>query len=153
MGRLLDLVASRAGHAECNVVGNRCAEEKRFLRNETDSAAEHCERQIPDINPIDEHRSWRRVVQSRQQVQERRFSGTSGADDRRRRTGRQPCGNSLQHDGVTVRESEIAEFEVSANLIAGGEPRIGTSIGNRWFRGQAPRASVSTKPRRVAAGW
>ena len=41
--------------------------------NETDHAAEHTQRNITHIMTIDEHRPTRRIVQTRQQIHERRF--------------------------------------------------------------------------------
>ena len=86
-------------HAERHVLGDRVREQERLLRHEADRAAQAVERDLADVDAVDEHRPRRRVVQARQQVDQRRLARAGRADERdglpgldaRARRGRAPA--------------------------------------------------------------
>ena len=50
-------------HPERDVVRQRVREQERLLRHEADRAAQDLERDVADVDSVDEHRPGRRVVQ------------------------------------------------------------------------------------------
>ena len=69
---------------EGDVAGDRVGEEKRLLRHEADRAAQAAERDLADVDAADRHGARRRLVQPRQQVDQRRLAGAGAADERDR---------------------------------------------------------------------
>ena len=61
------------------------------------AAAEALERDLTDIDAVDEDRAGRRLVQSRQQAEQRRLAGAGGADEGGGRSGLDPEGDVGQH--------------------------------------------------------
>ena len=90
------------------------AEQKRLLRNETNRTAQRRQRNLTDVHAVDEHRARRRVVQARQQTEERRLPGPGRADDRRRRAGRNGQRHVVKHLDVAVAERQVTELDRAA---------------------------------------
>jgi hypothetical protein len=57
--------------AEGNIVDNGIGKQERLLRNEPDRSTKRRQRDPADVDPVDEHRPWRRLVQPREEVDER----------------------------------------------------------------------------------
>ena len=75
-------IASTRIEAERDVVGQRVGEEERLLRHEADRAAEDRERDVAHVDAVDEDGAARRIVQPREQADERRLAGAGRADER-----------------------------------------------------------------------
>ena len=66
----------------------RCAEQKRLLRNEANVASQRLGIELPDIDPIDEHLPGCRIHHARDQVDESALSAACVTDDRDGGSGR-----------------------------------------------------------------
>ncbi len=73
LGRVFDArqLRVRASSAKPDVLRDGGAEEKGLLRDEADGAAQRRERKMADVDAIDEDGPARRLVQARQQIQQR----------------------------------------------------------------------------------
>jgi hypothetical protein len=81
-GRGVLNAALRSVAAERHVLPDGCREKERLLRHEADRAAKALQRNLADVHAADRHRAGRRLVQPRQQRDERRLAGPRGADER-----------------------------------------------------------------------
>ena len=76
---------------ERDVVGERVGEQERLLRDEADRAAQDARAaDLADVHAVDEYRAWRRIVQPRQQADQRRLP-RSGRRRRAPRSARPGC--------------------------------------------------------------
>src|SRR5664279_1908834 len=69
------------GDTKGDVFANGVTEQESLLRNEADMPAKKINRKLPNRAPVDEHTSWFRIVDTGDQVDERRLAGSGGADD------------------------------------------------------------------------
>ena len=79
---LLDLRVRRAGAAERDIGADGVVEERGFLRDERDRAAQARERDVAHVLAIDAHGAGGDVVEARQQVEDGGFARAGGADER-----------------------------------------------------------------------
>ena len=101
--------------AERDVVGERVGEQERLLRHEADRAAQRRERDVADVDAVDEHRAGRRIVQPREQGDQRRLARAGDADERDGLPRLDPRGHVVEHRRAAVGEDEIAEFDLAAD--------------------------------------
>ncbi len=118
-------------------------------------AAQPLERNVADVDAVDEHRAGRRLVQPRQQADERRLARPRDADDRHGLSGFDPQADVRQHRrrgagyvNIRSRISISPDAKVSAaarpravtvaSLIAGS----GSSTSSIRFHDAMPRCSM-----------
>ncbi len=101
--------------AERDVVGNRVREQERLLRHEADGAAQDRERDLADVDAVDEHRARRRIVQAREQADQRRLAGAGTTDERDGLPGLDARRDMIEDRRAVVGEDEIAEFDLAAD--------------------------------------
>ena len=65
-----------------DVVTNRAREQHRFLKHHTDLVAQGLQGELPDIDAIDQHAPFLRIIKSRNERQQRAFTTARGADQR-----------------------------------------------------------------------
>ena len=58
-----------------------CPRTERLLRHDADRAAQRRQRHLAHVHAVDEHRARRRIVQPREQRQQRRLARSGAADD------------------------------------------------------------------------
>ena len=109
-------VAIFTRHSKSDVFADGVAEEKCFLRNETDVAAQGVERELADGASVDEDGAGRGVVNARDEADERRFSGAGGADDSEAGAGGDAQVDVFKNGCAVVGEVEIAEFDVAREI-------------------------------------
>ena len=78
---VLDLGVRGAGAAERDVGADGVVEERRFLRDERDRAAQRSDRDVAHVLAVDAHGAVGHVVEARQQVEDGGFAGARGADE------------------------------------------------------------------------
>ena len=113
------------------------------------------ERNLADVDAVDEDRAGRRVVQPRQQVDQRRLARARGADERRRLAGARSAARRARGRGVARRgRRRSGRGSRWRRSIASARPAGGHAGDRRCpARRRAPRASASTTPCRAAGCW
>src|SRR5215813_13173641 len=101
--------------SEGDVVGERVREEKRLLRHEANRSAEGRQRNLADVDAVDEHRTRRRIVEAREQSDEGRFARPGRPDERDRLPGLDAHAHTIEDDSIAVPEGEITKLDQSAN--------------------------------------
>lgn len=76
-----DFFVRRIEVAVEDVLPDRSVEKHRFLRDQADLLAQGREGDVADVNAIDGQTAARDIVETGQQVGDRRFAGTAGADE------------------------------------------------------------------------
>ncbi len=130
--RTPDIVIADRRVAKANVVGNRSGEQVDVLQHQAEQPAQLVERQLADVDAVDENPPAADVVEAQQQVDQRRLAGARGADDadalagpdlerhvlenvvrrrcRRTRRGRRRCGRGrLRGSGLGARGSGCSD--------------------------------------------
>ncbi len=82
--RLPELLVGGRRRAVAKVAGDGPREQERLLRNDPDAAPEVLSIDLLDVHAIDQHLAAGRVVEARDQVDQRRFAAAGAADDRGR---------------------------------------------------------------------
>ncbi len=119
--RALHFHGRGVGCPERDVLRDGLAEQKRFLRNETNVRAQRPERNLPDGHAVHEKRPWGGVVKARNQAGERGLARPGGAHN-----GHGFSGGNVQVDIFQdrlaiarlrgrVAEREVAELDFAAN--------------------------------------
>ena len=80
-GGRLDLGAARVAAAEADVLGHGAGQQHRILAHHRDLVAQAGERQRADVVAVDQDAPRRRVVEPRQQVEDRRLARARAADE------------------------------------------------------------------------
>jgi hypothetical protein len=79
--RGLDGLERCVGHAERDVVADRCREEERILRDDPDLASQRATNEPADIDAVDEHATTGGVVEARHERRERRLARPGRSDE------------------------------------------------------------------------
>ena len=124
--------------AEGDVVADRVREEERLLRHEADRATQRLQRPVAYVAPIHKYGAPRRLVQARDQPDQRRLPSAGLADDGRGLTGRNAHGDVTEDRRVTEGERQVPKFDGADNLV-----RLRTSSSG---------VTVRLKPDTTAAG-
>ena len=105
LGRLVVAVAQ--------VVRHRAAEEERLLRHEADPAPQVLLRELADVHPVHEHGAARRLVEARDEADQRRLAAAGAADDGGGLARPRREGDAAQHRllGAGVAELHVAELD------------------------------------------
>ncbi len=101
----------QAGHAKRDVVGERVGKQERLLRHEADHAAQLGQRDVADIPSVDEHGASRRVLQTRQQVHQRRLPEPVAPTIATVSPAFTEKETSLSTSRVAVEEAEVPELD------------------------------------------
>ena len=85
-----------------DVVGHRVVEQQGFLRHQAEPRAQVAEPHVADVDAVDRDAAGQRVVEPRQQLQQRRLAAAVGADDGDRFAGADFQVDVAQHRLVRV---------------------------------------------------
>ena len=114
---------------------------------------------VAHVDAVDEHRARRRIVQPREQADQRRLAGAGGADEGDRLAGVDVRPRCRWSTGVAaVGERQVAELDVARGSRPSGAAVSRAGRGRRsddvaGGRRRAPPASASRTPCRAAACW
>ncbi|MOA23180.1 hypothetical protein D3C78_1437840 [compost metagenome] len=103
-----------------DIIADCPCEQYRFLRDISDFVAQVCLRQIPNIDAVHEHTAARHIIEARDQADQRRFTGTSTANNRSNLAwlGAERNVPDCGLLGSRIAEGHILEFHI-AFLITG----------------------------------
>src|SRR5207237_9714411 len=88
LGRADDFLRRRSWPAEGDVVGDRAREEKAFLRNDSELTAKRVLRDVQQVVSVDRDPAFARVVETGEELRDRRLASAGVADERDRRPSR-----------------------------------------------------------------
>ena len=139
--RRLDLPVRDPGPAVGDVGGHRVAEEIGFLEDEGDLRPQAAERRVANVDPVDHHSPALRVIEARDQVDQRALARSRRPDD-----GDDAVALHLEvhivKDGLVGRIAEGEVFKLDRARPRRQRPRV-RLLGHRRWRGQhlvqAPR--------------
>ena len=92
-GGVVNLLVGRGVDAQGDVFADAVAEEKSFLRHESDVFAQRCNRIVADGAAVDQNHSRLGVVDARDQADQSGLAGAGGPDDGQAAAG----GNAQVH--------------------------------------------------------
>ena len=101
------------GQTRSNVLGDGVREQKRLLRHEADGAAQRRQRDLAHVDAVDEDRPGRRLMQSRQQGDQRGLARSGGPDECDGLSGLDANRHVFEHRPVRSRigERQVARFD------------------------------------------
>src|SRR5262249_52375994 len=109
-GRLLHLVLGSVETAVADVFRDGAGEQQRLLVDEADLAPEGLEREVADVDAVEQHTAAPDVVEAGDQGDERRLACPCGADDADARTGtRLECDVDERVHPPAVAEADVIE--------------------------------------------
>jgi hypothetical protein len=112
------------GQAERDVAGEGVGEQERLLRHDRDRASQRAQRILAHVDAVDEDGAGRRILQPRQQVQQRRLASTGRPHERDRLAGPDRERHLVQHRprGVET-EGQPAELDRTGDAGRLGDSR------------------------------
>ena len=103
-------------YAEGDVFADGVAEEKCFLRNESDVAAQRVKRELADGASVDQDSAGLGVVDARDEVDQRCLAGAGRADDGKAGAGGDAETNVFENGCAVVGEVKTAEFDFAREI-------------------------------------
>ena len=104
----------RVEPAVAQVVGDRAGEQHRILEHDGDALAQRSDAVLAHVDAVDQHASGRRVVEARNQADQRRLAGAREADERDHLARPGLEGDVVQHvRAVGIREADVLEADVA----------------------------------------
>ena len=105
----------RVGLGERDVLGDAVGEQEGVLEHDADGAAQLAERELPDVDAVDEDPTAVDVVEARQEPGDGGLPAGRRADHRDRFAGADPEVEPVEHRGaVPVGERHVVERKVAA---------------------------------------
>ena len=116
-GCLFDLRIRRIVFSEAQVGCDRSREQHTFLRHETDLIAQILHRNVSNIFSVERNLSARHIIETWDQVDQRRFTAAGASDDRRRlaRLGNEV--DVMQHILLGARITEVDVIEADNSVV------------------------------------
>ncbi len=118
--RRLDLGIGRVGPAVADVLARRGAEQHGVLRHEADRAAHALGIRARDVDAVDEHAAFGRIVEAQQQLERRALAGTGRADERDRLAGLDREREIVERQAFGARriaETHVLELDAAAHGV------------------------------------
>src|SRR5690242_17455374 len=130
--------------AIADIVGDGCGEQHRLLRHDRQAAAQIVESQLTDVDSIDPHRAFLRIVEAQQQAEDRRLTRSGRAHDRYGLARRDLQIEAIERERVGSRGVAVDDF-VESNAAANQLPRRTwvCSLEDNWWLGLELRQTLS----------
>lgn len=116
-GCLFDLRIRRIVFSEAQVGCDRSREQHTFLRHETDLIAQILHRNVSNIFSVERNLSARHIIETWDQVDQRRFTAAGASDDRRRLARLGNKVDVMQHILLGARITEVDVIEADNSVM------------------------------------
>src|SRR5215468_5783500 len=112
----LDVFVSAVLCTKGNVVANTSTEEKRLLRNKSNVLSQSFKGKIGDLSVVNQHRTFRGVINARNQADQRALTRTCGTNDRQASACGNPKIDSTEYFAACwITESQTSELDITMN--------------------------------------
>ena len=138
----LDLLRRRVEATVAQVVGDRSGEQDRILQHDRDLLAQRADAVLADVDAVDRQAAAGRVVEPRNQTDERRLAGAGQADQRNHLARLGGERDVVQHArAVRVRELDLLDADLTGDRVRFDRIGIVDRLGNEGeHRAHALRA-------------
>ncbi len=116
-GRLDLRIGEPVGRAVRDVPAHRIVEQHRILAHDSRESAQRCERDLARIDSVQQDAASRRLVEARNEIDERALPRSTGPYEGRDRSATRCEGYVAEHVVIAIREAHALELKGVAQLV------------------------------------